>query len=301
MTSTDVSIRPSKTELKIVVCSIRQGQLEGEKVGCGVAPNPGRSSWLHHITSGPMPAMTCHAMTCHADAVNIARNSGHDWFQPQCFSLSDDEALSLCGLATLRYASLYLAVGAENHGTPWHGAKVSTEEAELTHAAQRLRKARAQGFNMFQQRRTLFNICHLHAKPGQADHSDISLKILSCRYLGCLGVSGIVEPFCLLREAFPNSLGLRVSTQIKVRCGNPCLLWGFQRFRDTGSIGSGVHCARWFQRSWWFPVFRTCWCGGCGAFPGSTGGREATGRGNSGPEAGIGGIGSYSQPSGHIV
>jgi hypothetical protein len=35
--------------------------------------------------------------------------------------------------------------------------------------------------------------------------------------------------------------------------------------------------------------------------PGSTGGREATGRGNSGPEAGIGGIGSYSQPSGHIV
>jgi len=119
MTSTDVSIRPSKTELKIVVCSIRQGQLEGEKVGCGVAPNPGRSSWLHHITSGLMPAMTCHAMPCHADAVNIARNSGHDWFQPQCFSLSDDEALSLCGLATLRCASLYLAVGAENHGTPW--------------------------------------------------------------------------------------------------------------------------------------------------------------------------------------
>lgn len=115
------------------------------------------SSWLHHLTSGPMPAMTCHAMPCHADAVNIARNSGHDWFQPQCFSLSDDEALSLCGLATLRQSSPYLAVGAENHGTPWHGAKVSTEEVELTHAAQRLRKARAQGFNMFQQRRTLFN------------------------------------------------------------------------------------------------------------------------------------------------
>ena len=153
MTSTDVSIRPSKTELKIVVCSIRQGQLEGEKVGCGVAPNPGRSSWLHHITSGLMPAMTCHAMPCHADAVNIARNSGHDWFQPQCFSLS------LC-----------FAILGSWCGKPWHSmaAKVSTEEVELTHTAQRLRKARAQGFNMFQQRRTLFNICHLHAKPGQA-------------------------------------------------------------------------------------------------------------------------------------
>lgn len=45
-------------------------------------------------------------------------------------------------------------------------------------------------------------------------------------------MSGIVESFCLLREA--------VSAQIKVRCGNRCLLWGFQRFRDTGSIGSGV-------------------------------------------------------------
>ena len=117
MTSTDVSIRPSKTELKIVVCSIRQGQLEGEKVGCGVAPNPGRSSWLHHITSGPMPAMTCHAMTCHADAVNIARNSGHDWFQPQCFSLSDDEALSLCGLATLRYTWQLVRKTMALHGT----------------------------------------------------------------------------------------------------------------------------------------------------------------------------------------
>ena len=70
----------------------------------------------------------------------------------------------------LGYASLCFAILGSWCGKPWHSmaAKVSTEEVELTHTAQRLRKARAQGFNMFQQRRTLFNICHLHAKPGQA-------------------------------------------------------------------------------------------------------------------------------------
>ena len=62
-----------------------------------------------------------------------------------------------------------------------HGAKVSTEEVELTHAAKRLQKAQGTGFRHC---RTLFNTFHLRAKQefsgselvtGQEDHSDIIL------------------------------------------------------------------------------------------------------------------------------